>query len=79
MRFHGIKRNRTVWLNIQQRKVCQRDEPWRSEELSLGEYLENAYHAYGSKSATKEGAVGTKAVRCTEDLEGRDKLGQRLK
>ena len=51
---------------------------WESGELCLGENLENSYYVYGRKSATNKGAVGTKEARFTEDLEGRDKLGQRL-
>jgi hypothetical protein len=60
MRFHGTERNRTVWLNIQQKKECQRDQPWRSEELSLGVNWESAYGMYRSKSALQEGALGNK-------------------
>jgi hypothetical protein len=60
MRFHGTKRDRAVWVNIQQRKARQGDQPWRGGELFLGVNWENAYDVYGSKSAIQEGALGTK-------------------
>ena len=47
--------------------------------LFLGVNWEKAYDVYGSKSAIQEGPWAPKAVSGTKDLEGMDKLGQRLK
>lgn len=49
-----------VSINIQQKMACQWDQPWRGGELCSGVNRENAYGVLGSKSATKEAAVGTK-------------------